>query len=920
MITPQEQLSPYIVHVLDRLHGLVETPDGWKACCPAHDDQKPTLHVRVSDNGKILLKCFANCPLETIVEAMELSMADLFPPSSSSSSSSSGSPTTAPSRNMLTLVELAKEKLLPWKLLFQLGVTERAGGSIQIPYHLPDGTVAPRYRIRTALAAKEGSFWNQGAGEILPYGLERLEEARKAGYLVLVEGESDCWTLWFHHFPALGLPGAAMANKLEECYLEGIEKLYILQEPDTAGTRFVKSIEQRLESWKWQGKAYVVTLPGVKDPNELHKQDWKGFKAAFQQALEQAEPLFLTSVASSSSASPASSSSSSYIIPFPLENTPATITLQVLLDKELPPVRWAIPYILPEGLTLLAGKPKQGKSWLALSVALAIAAGGVALGKQPVTQGDVLYLALEDNERRLQTRAKQLLASMTSVPHSIEFALDWPRLDQGGLLYLEAYLEAHPGLRLIVVDTWAKVAPHAQNAQRSLYERDYDALTPLKSLADRYRVAILAVHHLRKTCAEDVLDEISGSTGVSGAIDGALILKRERGQQDATLFVTGRDIEQEQHLALTFEPVTAMWTLVGNAEEFRRTKERQEILDLLTEQCPDGMSAKQIAHALDKNYHTTRSLLHKMEDAGEIRHQGNFYYAPAPTDPPHQDQHPSHMEPTVGKTQTEDQMDEQPSSVIDDIDDIDDADYTDYVDYSDYTDHADYGDDPDAINSSTSVSPYPDANTFSQSQTDMASVQMAGATNHIQVVEDVQQGKDYSEILNSNADKCNGDQRHHCNHCNHCNQCNQRNQSETSSSEITTQYEHDAGQTIGGASDRNSGRNEATIHSSTAKRHCPHHPHIRWVRFDPAGQAWCDKMDCWDCYRLMKIGEALDYREVVGCSYAIGAGMAAWSAFVLSQGSFAILTMTQQAIRLCKSLQIEVPDLSDEVPRLVAAW
>jgi hypothetical protein len=97
------------------------------------------------------------------------------------------------------------------------------------------------------------------------------------------------------------------------------------------------------------------------------------------------------------------------------------------------------------------------------------------------------------------------------------------------------------------------------------------------------------------------------------------------------------------------------------------------------------------------------------------------------------------------------------------------------------------------------------------------------------------------------------------------------------------------------------------------------YPHIRWVRFDPDGQAWCDKMDCWDCYCLMKIGKALDYREVVSCSYTIVAGKAAWSAFALSQGSFVILTMTQQAIRLCKSLEIEVPDLSDEVPRLVAA-
>ena len=112
---------------------------------------------------------------------------------------------------------------------------------------------------------------------------------------------------------------------------------------------------------------------------------------------------------------------------------PRVFSLQELLSWELPPVRWAIPDILPEGLTLLAGKPKLGKSWLALSAALSIAAGGVALGTQPVAKGDVLYLALEDNARRLQSRARQILASMTEIPSGIEFALDWPRLGEGGL-------------------------------------------------------------------------------------------------------------------------------------------------------------------------------------------------------------------------------------------------------------------------------------------------------------------------------------------------------------------------------------------------------------------------------------------------------------------------------------------------------
>ncbi len=89
--------------------------------------------------------------------------------------------------------------------------------------------------------------------------------------------------------------------------------------------------------------------------------------------------------------------------------------------------------------------------------------------------------------------------------------------------------------------------------------------------------------------------EITGSIGMTGAVDGALILKRERGQSEAMLYVTGRDIEQDQQLALVFDRTTAIWTLAGDVEEFRRTKERQAIIDVLTEQLPGGMTPRQTA-------------------------------------------------------------------------------------------------------------------------------------------------------------------------------------------------------------------------------------------------------------------------------------------------------------------------------------
>ncbi len=865
--------------LLTRLTGVRKSLRGWIACCPAHDDRKPSLSIGLGQEGHILLTCFAGCTLERIVEAVGLSMADLF----ADARSSPASQAKQTHRSTLSLLDLAQDKMLPWQFLFHLGVTDERRGGVQILYHLPDGTVAPRYRWRTALVAKEGSRWSKGEGEIVAYGLERLEEARKAHYLVVVEGESDCWTLWYHHFPALGLPGAKMADKLQEAYLAGIDTLYIMQEPDAAGAAFVKAIERQLAAWQWPGKAYTVSLAGAKDPNDLHKQNWKGFKAAFQQALNGAEPLFITrSLSATRSTSP---------------SKPSPISLQALLAKHLPPIRWAVPDILPEGLTLLAGKPKQGKSWLALSVALAIAAGGVALGKQPVTRGEVLYLALEDNERRLQARAKQLLACMTGVPTGMEVALSWPRLDQGGLTSLEDYLQAHPGVRLVVVDTWAKVSPQPASSLRSQYESDYAALSPLKDLADTYRLSILAIHHLRKLPANDILDEITGSIGVTGAVDGVLILKRERGEGEATLFVTGRDIEQEQQLALTFDALTAMWTLVGNAEEFKRTKERQEILDLLAEQRPEGMTPRQVAEALDKNYHTTRSLLRKMEDAGEVSHRNNAYCA-MPADHAHHQCHQRHQcnQPVSLEQQREvvGQIEQRSPTSID------------YVDYTDYTDYIDDGDDADESSS-----------TCRRDLQEHGSSSGRISSQHLSAPEQTFKGtEDEPQYINQHGASVTS--AINCHQRNQRNQCNQYAQPLGTPPQERLLLERTDGDIAYHSNDEHSEKEQH--YPAVSKHRCPHHPQARWIRFDPSGQAWCDKMECWDCYRLMKIGEVLGYQLLLNqysTAATIDQGIDAWASFVKAQSSFAIVTATEQAIALCEALGVEVPDLSGEVEQLV---
>ncbi len=294
---------------------------------------------------------------------------------------------------------------------------------------------------------------------------------------------------------------------------------------------------------------------------------------------------------------------------------PETFTARDLMALELPEVQWAVPGIVPEGVTLLVGKPKLGKSWLTLDLSIAISTGGVALGTKRVEQGACLYLTLEDNHRRVQRRLGKLLSG-SPAPEGLHIALEWPRLDEGGAEALDEWLEVHPDARLVVVDTLKKVRARA-SGNRNVYDVDYEALEPLLPLAAEHGVAIVVVHHTRKLSATDPLDEISGSTGLSGGVDGALVLKRDRGRADAYLHVTGRDIEEEQELALRWDTDTARWFIAGDADEYRLGEERAAVVRVL-KNADVPLSPKDVAEAVDKNSGAVRELLSQMAKSGEI--------------------------------------------------------------------------------------------------------------------------------------------------------------------------------------------------------------------------------------------------------------------------------------------------------------
>jgi DNA-binding CsgD family transcriptional regulator len=251
---------------------------------------------------------------------------------------------------------------------------------------------------------------------------------------------------------------------------------------------------------------------------------------------------------------------------------------------------------------------------MSLGLGLTIAAGGLAFGRIGVQAGPVLYLALEDTPRRLQGRMGKLLQGRPA-PAALTLATTCPTLPQGGDTAVAGWLDANPDARLVVLDVFAKVRGPSP-AGMSAYDADYSAVGRAKALADRYSVAVVLVHHVRKAGADDFLTEVSGTNGLAGAADATLVLKRARGQADAVLHITGRDVDEAEH-ALSFQPETGAWLLLdGPADEHALSDTRATILRYL--RAHPGSTPKDIAVDTGLSHDTVKKTCPRMAADGQL--------------------------------------------------------------------------------------------------------------------------------------------------------------------------------------------------------------------------------------------------------------------------------------------------------------
>ena len=240
-----------------------------------------------------------------------------------------------------------------------------------------------------------------------------------------------------------------------------------------------------------------------------------------------------------------------------MDNKLKTVDAETLLSTPMSKTMFIVDGLISQGVNVISGASKIGKSWLMLWLGLQVAQGNSIWGL-PTLQCDVLYLSLEDTQRRIKDRLYNLT---DSAPDNLYFAVTSGLIGGGLEEQITDFLTEHPATKLVIIDTLQKVRDSKGSAGKAgMYGNDYDDISSIKRIADGFNIAILLVHHLRKLQdSDDPFNDVSGSTGIIGAADTNFILRRKRSGNAATLLVSGRDVEY-QELTLQFNDL--VWELV----------------------------------------------------------------------------------------------------------------------------------------------------------------------------------------------------------------------------------------------------------------------------------------------------------------------------------------------------------------------
>ena len=446
----------------------------------------------------------------------------------------------------------------------------------------------------TETGAKGKDMWweghnGRGSEEMPFYNLPPALAAASGARVYLVEGEHACDALTRAGVLAVGTVTGADGTPCDDTLraLEGFE-VVLWPDNDGKGQQHMERIAARLAALK------VATPKWVRWSDAPAKGDAFDYFAAGKPVDELAA---LVHEAREARAETGESE----------KWRPQVQTMRELMRKQIAPTRWYVDGMFAEGLTLLAAKAKKGKSTLMLHISACVADGKEALGHFDTTKGEVLYLALEDNERRMQRRMRKMLQGQ-AVPDGLWLVYRWLPFDMGGLQALGEWLDEHTAVKMVVVDTFEHVRPKRKIANGT-YGDDYASVKEIQRFASERRIAAVIIHHLRKAAAEDPFDEINASMGLLSGVDNALVMRPVNGLMEMAR--RGRDFDDDSTIALKGDKRTLLWSWQGNAEEIQRSETRKAILECLKGQA-DGLLPIQITEFTDLRGTTVRQQLFKL--------------------------------------------------------------------------------------------------------------------------------------------------------------------------------------------------------------------------------------------------------------------------------------------------------------------
>lgn len=244
-----------------------------------------------------------------------------------------------------------------------------------------------------------------------------------------------------------------------------------------------------------------------------------------------------------------------------------------LMSMDLEAPHTVVENMICQGITIFAGAPKIGKSWECLDLCVSVCKGKTVLGFK-TNKCDCSYFALEDSWYRLQNRLKKVLGD-EDIPENFHLQINCSTLDNGLIEELENHLKEFPNVKLIIIDTFQKIRG-SQSGKSDMYSNDYKEISKIKSFADKHKICIILVHHLKKGKEDDVFEKINGSNGIAGAADTTIVLSKIKDKKEVLFSIQGRDVESNEKLLL-FNKETFKWEVVCSDLEALETRTDIEI-------------------------------------------------------------------------------------------------------------------------------------------------------------------------------------------------------------------------------------------------------------------------------------------------------------------------------------------------------